>query len=43
MTWVREIRDRCLAAQVAFFFKLLCTKSRPTAVDASTGRLVLAA
>jgi hypothetical protein len=26
-----------------FFFNLLCTNSRPTAVDASTGRLVLAA
>ena len=43
MAWVRDIRDRCTSSNVAFFFKLLCTNSRPSAVGASKGRLVLAA
>jgi protein gp37 len=41
--WVEEIRDLCTAGNVPFFFKLLCTNSRPSAVGASKGRLVLAA
>jgi protein gp37 len=41
--WVTAIRDSCVAAGVPFFFKLLCTNSRPSAVGASEGRLVLAA
>jgi protein gp37 len=41
--WVTAIRDNCMSVGIPFFFKLLCTNSRPTAVGASTGRLVLAA
>jgi protein gp37 len=41
--WITDIRDCCLGAGVPFFFKLLCTNSRPSAVGASEGRLVLAA
>lgn len=29
--WVTGIRDTCADAGVAFFFKLLCTKSEVTA------------
>lgn len=43
LAWVRDIRDRCVEDNGAFFFKLLCTNSRPSAVGASEGRLVLAA
>jgi protein gp37 len=42
-SWVTGIRDRCVESAVPFFFKLLCTNSRPSAVGASEGRLVLAA
>ena len=30
--WVTQIRDTCQDADVAFFFKLLCTKSKVTVV-----------
>ncbi len=43
LEWARGIRDASRAADVPFFFKLLCTNSRPSAVGASKGRLVLAA